>query len=524
MMERLQAVLARAGKILFRLALLVAAAATSLEFLVPKEPLRALCVQKLQERLHRQVKMAGVSIGPWRGLRIEGFSLSEAPDFQAGTLLEAQRLTVSVRLLPLLLGRVAVDQVLLIEPKVRVVRRPGGRYNFSELLEPPSETGALAAAELPVSTSAAPAAPAAPAKPAPIDPVKLLTEGWEDPPAKLAELGALAAGAAAVAATGAATKLAVDVQRLRVRRGEVQYLDEEGALALAATGVSVWAEGLTPRSSRTDVNADFRLRGTLRDQPAEAEVATESHLELDRRYYPVASSGYLTLNRIRHPNFRTERLRAEWELKGLSPDLTTAQGVLRLDGSPGELIHPAFIARQGKWPKLLLYPIEVLAKFRGLGLPDLLNIPYNELRGEYAFQGGSVNIAPLYVRGPVISINAEGVVNLAQQTVGLKANVIMGKSSVSALIKGPMSAPTVEPQVSFKAAPKVSHRTIRERLDEDKNLIQQAFQDPDSLAPDPAPNVAKGGPRRRAGPKADLSRPQTLKDAESLIDAPLPDP
>ncbi|MBI4348841.1 MAG: AsmA family protein [Elusimicrobia bacterium] len=577
-MERLTESVRGVVKLALFLLLILAIAGTVVEFLVPKDQLRALSIQNLQQRLRRQVKMTSISIGPWRGLRVEGLEISEAPDFSAGTLLEVKRLTVKPKFLPLLMGRIAIGEVTLTDPRFRVVRLPGGRFNFTGLLESekavqgegglpplppaaprakpaapaaaPDETKALLADPLApalkdapgpkVAESPSPVGPGSPgpspgqaAPPAGLPPLKplgdlggpkkndlmtLLTTGWDDPPKKLAELGALAAGAAAEAAT----RVKVDIERLRIRRGTLDYVDGENGIRLAATGVSIWAEGLTPRSTRTDVSIDGKLEGKIQDQPTEMEFSLEARMELDKNYYPVVTAGFLVLNKIRHPSFVTERVRAEWDLQGVSPDLTTAKGVVRLDGSPGDINRPAYLARQGKWPGLLLYPIEVLAKFRGLGLPDLLKIPYNELRGEYSFQNGSINLAPLYIRGPVVSINAEGVLNLVQRTVGLKANVIMGKSSIGVLIRGPMDAPKVEGDVSFKG-PKRKHRTVEQEVGAGA-LLDQAFgSNPDALVPDEPPEQRAA---RKAGLKRtpkDLNRTHTIKDAERIIDQPLPE-
>ncbi len=528
-MERLTGAVRAMVKLAVVVFLILAIAGTVVEFGVPKEQLRALCVQNLQQRLKRQVKIGAVSIGPWRGLRVEKLEISESPDFTAGTFIAAERLTVKPRFLPLFMGKIAVGEVSLTDPRIRIVRQPGGRYNFSGLLESaalkgspePAAPGAPAQANVAASTTAPAGLP--PLKPmggggGKIDPMALLSTGWEDPPHKLAELGTLAVGAAAEAAT----RVQLDVERMRIRRGTVEYIDSENAMELAAGGLSVWAEGLTPRSQRTDVSVDGRITGKLRDQPTEMEFSLEARMELDKNYYPVVTVGHLVLNKIRHPSFVTERIRAEWDLKGVTPELTAASGVLRLEGSPGDINRPAYLKSQGKWPGLLLYPVEVLAKFRGLGLPDLLKIPYNELRGEYSFGAGSVNMAPLYVRGPLVSINAEGVINLAQRTVGLKANVIMGKSSIGVLIKGPMDSPSVTGDVSFKG-PKRKHRTAEQDMNAGALLEQSFGGDPNALTPDTpeAQSAAKAGLKK--GLPKDFDRRHTIKDAENLIDQPLPE-
>ena len=122
-------------RVVLILFLALLAAGTAIEFVVPKGPLRKLCVQRLQARLHRQVAIAAVSIGPWRGLNVEGLQVSEAPDFGAGTFFKSERVMVRPRFLPLLAGRVVVGRVLLVAPQLRVVRDKTGRYNFGSLVE-----------------------------------------------------------------------------------------------------------------------------------------------------------------------------------------------------------------------------------------------------------------------------------------------------------------------------------------------------------------------------------------------------
>ena len=504
-------------RVVLILFLALLAAGTAIEFVVPKGPLRKLCVQRLQARLHRQVAIAAVSIGPWRGLNVEGLQVSEAPDFGAGTFFKSERVMVRPRFLPLLAGRVVVGRVLLVAPQLRVVRDKTGRYNFGSLVE----------ASVAASTAAA--------KPS-FDVVGFFTKGWAldrlDVKIKqVGELFAAAGGAAAGKLAAAVARLDLDVEELRVRRGTLEYADEEAPLKMTAAEVTVWAEGLTPRSPRSEISVDGKAAGTVHDQPAEAEFMLDARMELDKNYYPVASVGHLTLNKIRHPNFQTDRVRAEWDLRGLSPDLLTTAGVVKLEGSAGQLINPAFISKQGKWPGLLLYPVEVLAKFRGLNLPDMAKIEYTELRGEYSFQNGAVNLAPLYIRGPVVSINAEGALNLPLRTVGLKANVIMGKSSMGVTVKGLMDAPSVEAEVSFKAPPKKS-QTVHQVVEKKQKdyVLQQHFGDANALVTEEMGGPAKPRkPGAKAGAKSarketePADRPRTLKDVENIIDAPLPE-
>ena len=404
----------RVFKIVLALALLLLGADLALELLVPQDMLRETLRPRMEVLLGRQVRMGAVSLGLWKGLRVSGLAVSEAPDFSAGTFLETGEARLGWYPWRLLSGRIAISELRLEGMKLQLVRDRKGRFNFSDLYEHPASSAAVS-------------------------------------------------GIGALAARAARRLVSVEVLSARVRGGQVLYADLADGFNVKARDLSLWADGLSVRG-RAETRADFKLKGVYRDKPLEAWVSLEARGVL-RDWHPVASAGRLAIEKLRHPNFKTEGMRAEWDLRGLTPDLLSAEGVIRLTGSPGVLYDPAGLSRQGRWVGLLLYPLEVLARFRGLGLPDLRQVPYAELRGDYSLKAGSVNIAPLYIRGPVVSINAEGVLSLRRRSVGLKANLILGNTAVGVLVKGPIEKPSVIPDLSFtgdKGTIKTLEQTLRE--------------------------------------------------------------
>lgn len=127
------------------------AAPLLLKSLLPPEKIRALVVDGAQKRLGRQVKLGAVSLGVLSGLTLQDLSISEKPDFAAGTFASTRAFRLKVRLAPLLRKQVVVDTIEAEGLSLSVLKGADGAFNFSDL------AGAKG------STAAAPSAPAAPA-------------------------------------------------------------------------------------------------------------------------------------------------------------------------------------------------------------------------------------------------------------------------------------------------------------------------------------------------------------------------
>ncbi len=123
------------------LAILVIAAAIAVKIFFPPEKIKALIEKQAAAQLHRQVKLGDVSVSLFTGLGISNFSLSEAPDFSAGTFVSSEKFVVVPRLLPLLQKKVFIKELELVKPQVNVVRNADGKtFNFSSLTATSSTT------------------------------------------------------------------------------------------------------------------------------------------------------------------------------------------------------------------------------------------------------------------------------------------------------------------------------------------------------------------------------------------------
>ena len=250
------------------------------------------------------------------------------------------------------------------------------------------------------------------------------------------------------AAAGAAP--AVDIRRLDLQDAELDVVDRGRGFHVAALGLWGSLSRFRP-NGKPRLEVDCKVQGVYRERT----LALDLSLQAEGRLHGTAlrsSSGRLSLKGIRHANFNAEELRVEWELDGLSGDLATAGGRVRLRGSAGRLERVAELTRDSRWADLLLTPVKVLARLRGMGLAEIDPIVYSEILGDYRLSSGEALIQPFAIRGPVLSVETEGAVRLREARMRLTTNVAMGKTVIGALIQGPIESPEITPHLSFRGA------------------------------------------------------------------------
>jgi AsmA protein len=84
----------------------------------------------------RKLTLSGdlkLSVFPWVALETGPASLSDAPGFGDEPFVSIQDARVSVRLLPLLRGKIEVGKVALTQPRIRLITDSTGRQNWSDL-------------------------------------------------------------------------------------------------------------------------------------------------------------------------------------------------------------------------------------------------------------------------------------------------------------------------------------------------------------------------------------------------------
>jgi hypothetical protein len=104
------------------------------------ELLRRLVVARLEAVSGRPAAVGAAELDLWRGrISLRDVRVAElaAQGDGAEPFVALDRLDLHLRVLPLLLGRVRVRDAQLSAPTVRVVRKPDGDFNFSDLLRGP---------------------------------------------------------------------------------------------------------------------------------------------------------------------------------------------------------------------------------------------------------------------------------------------------------------------------------------------------------------------------------------------------
>lgn len=247
---------------------------------------------------------------------------------------------------------------------------------------------------------------------------------------------------------GSGSTPAIDIRRLDLQDAELDFVDRVRGVHAAAMHLWASLSRLSP-NGKPRLEADCRLAGINQEKTLQTAVSLQAEGRL-ADYVLKASSGKLIFRDIRLPYFNAEELRAEWDLSGLSGDLATVQGAVHLRGLPGHLENPAELTRDSRWADLLLSPVKILARLHGLGLEDMGKIDYDEISGDYAFSAGEAIIHPFFIKGPLVSMETEGSVQLRDRTLRLSTNLTMKKTVVGALVEGPMDAPEVKPHLSFR--------------------------------------------------------------------------
>ena len=103
--------------------------------LVNVDRFRPTIQAQLQSSLGRQVTIGGLSLSLLAGgVTADDISISDDPAFSKGPFLKAKKLTVGVKLLPLIFSRtVDATGITIDQPEVTLVHSPSGQWNFSSL-------------------------------------------------------------------------------------------------------------------------------------------------------------------------------------------------------------------------------------------------------------------------------------------------------------------------------------------------------------------------------------------------------
>jgi len=99
--------------------------------------LRARIVQSVSTAIGRPVQVGSVNLRfiPRPGFELQDFIVQEDAAFGAEPLLRAQEVTASLRVMPLLRGRIEIASLSLTEPSLNLARNGAGHWNLENLVE-----------------------------------------------------------------------------------------------------------------------------------------------------------------------------------------------------------------------------------------------------------------------------------------------------------------------------------------------------------------------------------------------------
>lgn len=125
-------------KILIGLGILVAllmAAILSLPFLIDLNKYQDQYKPRLEDALNRKVQLQDIRLTIWPrlGARVAGFAVLDDPAFGGTPFTSLTSLDVGVKLMPLLSGKVEVEEITLRDPVITVIKNKKGVLNVSTI-------------------------------------------------------------------------------------------------------------------------------------------------------------------------------------------------------------------------------------------------------------------------------------------------------------------------------------------------------------------------------------------------------
>ncbi|HEX8749577.1 MAG TPA: AsmA family protein [Nitrospira sp.] len=107
----------------------------SLPFLVDLASYQDQYKPLIENALNRKIQLQGIRLTIWPliGARVAGFTVLDDPSFSESPFASLSSLDVGVKLLPLLGGKIEVEQIALRDPVITVIKNKAGILNFSTI-------------------------------------------------------------------------------------------------------------------------------------------------------------------------------------------------------------------------------------------------------------------------------------------------------------------------------------------------------------------------------------------------------
>src|SRR4030066_2044454 len=99
--------------------------------------LKPIILAKAEAATGRKVNIDEINVSLFKGIVAKGLSVKEK-DGQKD-FLKIGRFVLSYRLLPLLKKQLVISKIEIVSPSVSIKKEKGGKYNFSDIMEKPSQ-------------------------------------------------------------------------------------------------------------------------------------------------------------------------------------------------------------------------------------------------------------------------------------------------------------------------------------------------------------------------------------------------
>ena len=119
------------------LVLLVIGLSIGVKSYLSSDRLKAIILPKAEAMTGRKVHLDEISVSLFQGIIAKGLSVKEK-DGQKD-FLKIGKFVLSYRLLPLLKRQLVISKIEIVSPSVSIKKERGGKYNFSDIMENPSQ-------------------------------------------------------------------------------------------------------------------------------------------------------------------------------------------------------------------------------------------------------------------------------------------------------------------------------------------------------------------------------------------------
>ena len=171
---------------------------------------------------------------------------------------------------------------------------------------------------------------------------------------------------------------------------------------------------------------------------------------------PIRAAGKFTVQKLTHSNAVANDLRLAWDLSGITPDMKSLSGSAKLDVGAGKLENLGKLAAQSVIVKVLMLPLVVAQKIGGIQFfPDLNNIGFDSIVGDYAFQNGLMTLRQSHFDSRSADVTAQGTIDLPAEKLDLVVTAQVGRvAPIEVEVKGTFDNPQSKPRVlKFIAEP-----------------------------------------------------------------------